>query len=280
MILTLIYLLLFEPVVALAPTTCTAQNAIGTCISTASCSGKSVSGYCPGAADIQCCIPQGSTCTANGKSGICISTNYCAGTSVPGYCSGAADIQCCVASDGGSSGSAAELCGSYVDATVMSITGNKNVAYSVVKIRSEHLSNPAIHSNLPTVSDNTMTTSTACAFDKMATAAKQAGVTITIASGFRTIARQEYFWYCYQTNKCNSGNIAAEPGTSKHGIGVALDLNTDCGDQTGATPKCDKSEVYQWLKNNGHKYGFTRTVQPEPWHWEYVGAGATPSSFT
>ncbi|CAF4366159.1 unnamed protein product, partial [Rotaria sordida] len=162
---------------------------------------------------IQCCIPQGSTCTANGKSGICISTNYCAGTSVPGYCSGAADIQCCVASDGGSSGSAAELCGSYVDATVMSITGNKNVAYSVVKIRSEHLSNPAIHSNLPTVSDNTMTTSTACAFDKMATAAKQAGVTITIASGFRTIARQEYFWYCYQTNKCNSGNIAAEPGT-------------------------------------------------------------------
>ncbi|CAF5161336.1 unnamed protein product, partial [Rotaria sp. Silwood1] len=27
-------------------------------------------------------------------------------------------------------------------------------------------------------------------------------------------------------------------------------------------------------------YGFTRTVQSEPWHWEYVGAGATPAGFS
>jgi LAS superfamily LD-carboxypeptidase LdcB len=125
-----------------------------------------------------------------------------------------------------------------------------------------------------------MTTTTACAFDKMASAAKQAGVTITIASGFRTVARQEYFWNCYQTKQCNNGNLAARPGTSNHGRGIALDVNTNCGSQTGAKPNCAGSKVYQWLKNNGHKYGFKRTVQSEPWHWEYVGAGASPASFS
>lgn len=125
-----------------------------------------------------------------------------------------------------------------------------------------------------------MTTTTACAFDKMATAAKQAGVTITIASGFRTIARQEYFYNCYITKSCNGGNLAAVPGTSNHGRGAALDLNTNCGSQSGSTPACGGSAVYQWLYKYGHTYGFTRTVQSEPWHWEYVGAGATRSWFS
>ncbi|CAF1190018.1 unnamed protein product [Rotaria sordida] len=279
MILTLTCLLIYGPVVALAATACTAQNAKGTCISTTSCTGKSVAGHCPGTASVQCCIPKGNPCTANGKSGSCISTAFCSGTSVSGHCPGAANIQCCVAS-GGSSGSSAGLCGSYAGAAVSSIKGNGNVVYSVVKIRREHLSNPAIYTKSPTASDNTMTTSTACAFDKMATAAKKAGVRITISSGFRTVARQEYFWNCYQTKACNNGNLAARPGKSNHGRGIALDLNTNCGSQSGAKPNCGGSKVYQWLKNNGHKYGFKRTVRSEPWHWEYVGAGATPSSFT
>ncbi|CAF1595492.1 unnamed protein product [Adineta ricciae] len=279
MFLLITYLVAIGSAAVSAQTGCTAENARGTCIATSSCSGKSVPGHCPGAANIQCCIPRGSGCSASGRSGICIATSSCAGTSVPGHCPGAANIQCCVA-NGGSSGSANGLCGSYVGAAVSSINGNGGVAYSVVKIRPEHLSNPSIHSASPTAQDNTMTTSTACAFDKMASAAKQAGVSITIASGFRTVARQEYFWNCYQTKQCNNGNLAARPGTSNHGRGIALDVNTNCGSQSGATPNCGGSKVYQWLKNNGHKYGFKRTVQSEPWHWEYVGAGATPASFS
>ena len=279
MLYTFIYLLAVAPLAALAQTACTAQNAKGTCISTGSCNGKSVPGFCPGAADVQCCIPSGSSCTANSKSGICIATTSCAGTSVAGFCPGAANIQCCVAS-GSTTTSSNGLCGNYAGAAVSTIAGNNNVIYSVVKIRPEHLTNPSIHSAAPTAQDNTMTTTTACAFDKMATAAKQAGVTITVTSGFRTIARQEYFWNCYQTKQCNNGNLAARPGTSNHGRGIALDLNTNCGTQTGAKPSCGGSSVYQWLYNNGHKYGFTRTVQSEPWHWEYVGSGATPASFS
>lgn len=125
-----------------------------------------------------------------------------------------------------------------------------------------------------------MTTSTACAFDKMATAAKKSGVTIAIASGFRTVARQQYFWNCYVTKRCNGGNLAARPGTSNHGKGAALDLNTNCGKQTGARPACGRSRVYQWLYKNAHKFGFTRTVKSEPWHWEFRGAGVGRASFS
>jgi hypothetical protein len=211
--------------------------------------------------------------------GVCKDVSTCTGRTVTGKCPGAANIKCCITSDA-SSGSGEGLCGSYANAIVSSIAGNGDVIYSVVKILPEHLSNPSSYSLAPTESDNTMTTSTACAFDKMASAAKQAGVAIKINSGFRTIARQNYFWNCYQTKKCNNGNLAAKPGTSNHGKGIALDLNTDCGGQTGAKPNCGGSAVYQWLYNNAHKYGFIRTVQTEPWHWEFRGIGSERSSFS
>ena len=218
------------------------------------------------------------TCLDNGVQGTCMDVSACTGRTVTGKCPGAANIKCCIAS--GSSGSSAGLCGSYAGATVSSIAGNDNVIYSVVKILPAHLTDASAYSKAPTDSDNTMTTSTACAFDQMATAAKQAGVAIKVSSGFRTIARQNYFWNCYQTKQCNNGNLAARPGTSNHGKGIALDINTDCGKQTGAKPSCGGSAVYQWLYNNAHTYGFIRTVQSEPWHWEFRGIGSARSSFS
>lgn len=239
MLLLVTCLLIFVPSVVLSKIACTSGNIKGTCMLTSLCSGRSVAGLCPGAANIQCCI-----------------------------------------SNSGSSSSSNELCGNYIGSSINYIKGNGNVVYPVVKIRREHLTDSGIYSAGPTTHDNTMTTTTACAFDKMASAAKKSGITITINSGFRTIARQEYFWNCYKTKSCNNGNLAARPGTSNHGRGIALDLNTNCGKQTGAQPNCHASKVYQWLKNNAHKYGFKRTVQSEPWHWEYVGTNAHPSSFT
>jgi len=63
----------------------------------------------------------------------------------------------------------------------------------VVKVVREHLSNPAIFSQSATAADNTMLKTTACAFNAMHDAAKRSGVTITINSAFRCLARQEYF---------------------------------------------------------------------------------------
>ncbi|MCY1058670.1 M15 family metallopeptidase [Nannocystis sp. SCPEA4] len=103
--------------------------------------------------------------------------------------------------------------------------------------------------------------STANAYWVMREAAAAAGVDMHINSGFRTMQEQEYFWMCYQTCNCNDCNQAAAPGYSNHQSGHALDINT-------ATPG-----VYNWLAANGGAYGFTETVQGEPWHWEWWGGG-------
>ncbi|CAF0953362.1 unnamed protein product [Didymodactylos carnosus] len=170
--------------------------------------------------------------------------------------------------------------GGYTSQTANSLPitlmkGNDDVEYSVVKILQEHLSDPASYSLSPYESDNTMTITTACSYDKIRTAALRDGVAIKISSGFRVLARQQYFYDCYITQQCNDGNFAAVPGTSNHGTGIALDLNTNCGKQTDEKPpaECQTSDVYQWLYENGHNYGFVRTVKSEPWHWEYRGIG-------
>lgn len=92
------------------------------------------------------------------------------------------------------------------------------------------------------------------AFLKMQQAAHAAGVGLTINSGFRTMEEQQYFWNCYQTGKCNNGNLAARPGYSNHQNGRALDLTTS-----------------GWLAKNAGRFGFKRTVPSEDWHYEYFG---------
>jgi hypothetical protein len=69
---------------------------------TGQCGGTAYPGYCPGAADIQCCVKAGAAtaaaCSVPGLgSGSCVPTSQCSGTPYPGYCPGAADMQCCVA---------------------------------------------------------------------------------------------------------------------------------------------------------------------------------------
>ncbi len=99
--------------------------------------------------------------------------------------------------------------------------------------------------------------STAQVFMTMQAAARKAGVNIQVVSGFRTNSEQQYLYNCYVTKRCNNGNLAARPGYSNHQNGIALDLNTSSGG------------VYNWLRTNGSKFGFIRTVPSEIWHWEY-----------
>lgn len=68
--------------------------------------------------------------------------------------------------------------------------------------------------------------------------------------------------------KASRGYLAATPGTSMHGWGLAIDL---CSKETGS------SEVYQWLWDNGPAYGWENppwaqrggSGKYEPWHFEY-----------
>ncbi len=65
-------------------------------------------------------------------------------------------------------------------------------------------------------------------------------------------------------------DLAAVPGTSNHGWGIAIDFG--CGAE-----RFD-SDAYRWLKANAGRFGFAHPTwaepdgsKPEPWHWEYVG---------
>ncbi len=102
---------------------------------------------------------------------------------------------------------------------------------------------------------------TANAYYVMQQAAARDGVRIRIVSGFRTMAEQRYLYSCYTNCNCNSCNLAARPGYSNHQSGHALDLNTS------------EAAVYNWLSNNGGRFGFERTVPSERWHWEWWSGG-------
>ena len=164
----------------------------------------------------------------------------------------------CPANSGSSSsgGSTGGDCGPYGKAARRSIAGNGGRAFTVVRIAPGDLTDIRQQ-------DNTMEVRTACGFHRLKMAARAAGHRITINSGFRTLARQRFFYGCFLTKRCNGGADAAVPGTSKHGIGRALDL--------ALTPA-----ALSWMNRNAQRFGFVRTVRSETWHWEYIPGSRKP----
>lgn len=80
-------------------------------------------------------------------------------------------------------------------------------------------------------------------------------------SSYRTYDEQLYFWNLYQSGR---GNLAAYPGTSNHGWGVAVDL---------AEPW-----MADWMRDHGAKYGWKKTEAfSEWWHYNYVGGVSFPT---
>lgn len=69
----------------------------------------------------------------------------------------------------------------------------------------------------------------------------------------------------------------AIPGTSEHQLGIAVDINAD-------QSRSSNEEVYIWLAENAHSYGFIMRYPQEkeditgtsyePWHYRYVGKEA------
>jgi len=160
-------------------------------------------------------------------------------------------------------------CGPYANSERFTLTKNGGAKIEVTKVAREHLSDPSIFSASPTSKDNSIAIPTACAFNKMYNSAKAAGVRLSINSAFRTLERQKYFWNCYQTKRCNNGNLAAHPGTSNHGLGIAIDMNAG----SKGTPQ------YRWLASHAQSFGFVRTVPTETWHWEHR-PGTSKASYT
>lgn len=103
----------------------------------------------------------------------------------------------------------------------------------------------------------------AMAFNAMSNAyQKQSGSALCVSDSYRSYAEQVAV-------KLERRRLAAAPGSSQHGLGLAVDL---CGGvQNFATP------AHLWMQRNAPLYGWFHPawaepsgVLPEPWHWEFA----------
>uniref|UniRef100_UPI003D7D8CEB M15 family metallopeptidase n=1 Tax=Kineococcus sp. SYSU DK006 TaxID=3383127 RepID=UPI003D7D8CEB len=93
--------------------------------------------------------------------------------------------------------------------------------------------------------------------------AAEFGNPISITDSYRTLAEQIDV-------KARKPGLAAKPGTSRHGLGIAVDLG-------GGIQNADTAQ-HQWMDRNAALYGWinpawaqNRSGQFEPWHWEFTG---------
>ena len=102
-----------------------------------------------------------------------------------------------------------------------------------------------------------LTLDSMAAYLDLKAAAAEDGIELGVVSGFRTFEQQKKLRDRYLRG---TGNLAARPGYSNHQHGQAFDLNIG---------GFDGNPVYDWLRRNGPRLGFIRTVNREHWHWEY-----------
>ncbi|HNI34892.1 MAG TPA: M15 family metallopeptidase [Microthrixaceae bacterium] len=96
----------------------------------------------------------------------------------------------------------------------------------------------------------------ASAFLKLRSAAEAEGVDIGVTDSYRSydaqvdVARRKGLY--------SQGGLAAKPGTSAHGLGLALDLDLD-------------SSALAWMRANAGRFGFVEDTPRESWHWKFNG---------
>ena len=93
--------------------------------------------------------------------------------------------------------------------------------------------------------------------NRMVADAKAQGVTIGITDSYRSYGEQVDV--ARRKGLYSQGGLAAKPGTSEHGWGMATDLDLN-------------NKAQAWMRANGEKYGFVENTPREPWHWAYKPA--------
>ena len=122
---------------------------------------------------------------------------------------------------------------------------------------------------------------------RMFDAARADGIYPAVTEGYRTHEEQVTMMQNYIDRYIAEGysesdaqamalDYVAVPGTSEHELGIAADINSQNRDADW--------DVYAWLKDNAHYYGFILRypegkeditgIGYEPWHYRYVGEEA------
>ncbi len=98
----------------------------------------------------------------------------------------------------------------------------------------------------------------AAAYDRMAAAARSAGLALIVVSGFRSDAEQAALFAAHPDPRW-----VAPPGHSLHRCATELDLGPE--------------SAYSWLAANAGRFGFVQRYSWEAWHYGFT-AGPAPCS--
>jgi D-alanyl-D-alanine carboxypeptidase len=96
----------------------------------------------------------------------------------------------------------------------------------------------------------------AAAFGELAAAARADGISFSVNDSYRSYEQQVDM--ARRKGLYSEGGLAARPGTSQHGLGMAVDLDLN-------------PDAQAWMRANGARFGFVEDVPREPWHWTFKG---------
>lgn len=139
-----------------------------------------------------------------------------------------------------------------------------------------------VPSGLTASTGHLMRAETASAYEAMADAARSAGITLGITSGYRSYADQAstFSSWSQTLGQQDAEHESAMAGHSEHQLGLAIDVQQASGVCTLNT--CFGSTTAgEWVAANAHRFGFIVRYQPgrqnitgydyEPWHVRYLG---------
>jgi hypothetical protein len=95
----------------------------------------------------------------------------------------------------------------------------------------------------------------ATAWKQAVAAAANDGIDLKVTDSYRSYDEQVDL--VKRKGLYSEGGYAAVPGTSNHGWGLAVDVDTT------------NPAAMSWMRANGYRFGFVEAVPREPWHWEF-----------
>jgi hypothetical protein len=95
----------------------------------------------------------------------------------------------------------------------------------------------------------------AASWKNMVAAASADGIDLRLTDSYRSYDEQVDL--AQRKGLYSEGGLAATPGTSNHGWGLAVDADVN------------DPATREWLQVNGPRFGWVEAVPREPWHWEF-----------
>ena len=146
---------------------------------------------------------------------------------------------------------------SFADALARATVPAGAEPLSVPELKAKHSNGRIPADALASIGDgeHRLAAPAAAAFVDLRAAARRDGVTIGVTDSYRSFDAQ--LDVARRKGLYSQGGLAAQPGTSQHGWGMALDLKLD-------------GKAQAWMRANAERFGFDESTPREPWHWSFT----------